>query len=259
MSEIKTSRRNRHAAPIGIVFILLCIIGICTVFSWCYNATKYLADNTAQKTKYEAMLLPVVMFDPADFTDPTTCDNEFLLQSSLWASMLGENRSSYQYDEYNRLVIPASDVETMAAKLFGPNIKLEHKTIGDADNSYLYDEGTASYHVPVIAMSGFATPRVEKIEKRSDSLFVTVGYVPPTTLLSINYSSEGNAQENPSKYMLYEMREYNGEYYIYAVSNTDNGGNMHYTQNQDGSLAGSATDSMNAETASQSDVVNVNP
>ena len=99
MSTEKTHARNRYAAPIGLVFILLCLIGLATVFMWCYNLTRDLADNTAQKTKFEQMLLPVVMFDPPDFSDPTTCDNEFLLQSSLWACMLGERRGSYEYDE----------------------------------------------------------------------------------------------------------------------------------------------------------------
>lgn len=223
MSETATSRRNRHAAPIGIIFIILCIIGVCTVFKWCYNATKYLADNTAQKMKYEQMLLPVVMFDPANFTDPATCDNEFLLQSSLWACMLGAERDTYEYDEYDRLLIPSTDVDAMARKIFGPDVKLEHMTIGDMENSYLYDDTISSYHVPIIAMSGFATPRVDTIVKSGDSLMVTVGYVPPTTVLSIDFSSSGTQEEEPSKYMLFELHENNGEYYIYAISSIDSG------------------------------------
>ena len=138
MSTEKTNARNRHAAPIGLVFIVLCVIGLCTVFNWCYGLTRNLADNTAQKTKYEQMLLPVVMFDPPDFTDPATCDNEFLLQSSLWACMLGERRGSYEFDEYGRMVIPAADVDAQAVSLFGQNIKLEHMTIGDMENAYKY-------------------------------------------------------------------------------------------------------------------------
>ena len=153
MSTEKTNARNRHAAPIGLVFIVLCVIGLCTVFNWCYGLTRNLADNTAQKTKYEQMLLPVVMFDPPDFTDPATCDNEFLLQSSLWACMLGERRGSYEFDEYGRMVIPAADVDAQAVSLFGPNIKLEHMTIGDMENAYQYDSDIASYHVPIIAMT----------------------------------------------------------------------------------------------------------
>ena len=142
MSTEKTNARNRHTAPIGLVFIVLCVIGLYTVFTWCFDLTRNLADNTAQKTRFEQMLLPVVMFDPPDFTDPASCDNEFLLQSSLWACMLGDRRGSYQFDEYDRMVIPATDVESQAVVLFGPDVKLEHKTIGDMENAYSMTAGS---------------------------------------------------------------------------------------------------------------------
>ena len=47
MSTEKTNARNRHTAPIGLVFIVLCVIGLYTVFNWCYGLTRNLADNTA--------------------------------------------------------------------------------------------------------------------------------------------------------------------------------------------------------------------
>lgn len=219
MTDERNSRSNHRVTAIGFVFVILCVIGIITVFQWCYRLTGNLADNTAQKTRFEKMLLPVVMFDPADFTDPATCDNEFLLQSSLWACMLGEYRGTYEYDEYDRLIIPVSDVDAEAAALFGSGITLEHKTVGDLDNAYLYDEEIASYHVPIIAMTGFATPKVEKIAAVGENIYhLTVGYVPPTTLLSIDYDSEGNMEEAPSKYMLYELHKNGNSYTIYAIS-----------------------------------------
>lgn len=218
MSTEKTNARNRHTAPIGLVFIVLCVIGLYTVFTLCFDLTRNLADNTAQKTRFEQMLLPVVMFDPPDFTDPASCDNEFLLQSSLWACMLGDRRGSYQFDEYDRMVIPATDVESQAVVLFGPDVKLEHKTIGDMENAYQYDSEIASYHVPIIAMTGFATPRVEKITMKQDGCQLIIGYVPPTTVLSINYDSSGDLEEEPSKYMLYELRKADKTFYLYAVS-----------------------------------------
>lgn len=230
MSAEKKTLRHHHAAPVGLIFIILCVIGLITVFGWCYDLTRNLADNTAQKTRYERMLLPVVMFDPADFTDPKTCDNEFLLQSSLWACMLGEDRDMYQFDEYDRLIIPASDVDIQATELFGPNVKLKHLTIGDMDNAYYYDEDTSSYHVPIIAMSGFATPRVDDISVREGICKLTVGYVPPTTVLSIDYDSEGNLEEKPSKFMLYELHKNNGEYYLYSVTGLNTSGNLQGTE-----------------------------
>ena len=67
-------------------------------------------------------------------------------------------------------------------------------------------------------MTGFATPRVEKIAMKQDSCQLTVGYVPPTTVLSINYDSKGNLEESPSKYMLYELRKNGKDFYLYSIS-----------------------------------------
>ena len=110
------------------------------------------------------------------------------------------------------------DVDAQAVSLFGQNIKLEHMTIGDMENAYQYDSDIASYHVPIIAMTGFATPSVEKIVMKQDSCQLTVGYVPPTTVLSINYDSKGNLEETPSKYMLYELRKNGKDFYLYSVT-----------------------------------------
>ena len=66
-------------------------------------------------------------------------------------------------------------------------------------------------------MTGFATPSVEKIAMKQDSCQLTVGYVPPTTVLSINYDSKGNLEETPSKYMLYELRKNGKDFYLYSV------------------------------------------
>ena len=69
-----------------------------------------------------------------------------------------------------------------------------------------------------VAMTGFATPSVEKIVMKQDSCQLTVGYVPPTTVLSINYDSKGNLEETPSKYMLYELRKNGKDFYLYSVT-----------------------------------------
>ena len=81
-----------------------------------------------------------------------------------------------------------------------------------AANHFTASGIVTSYHVPIIAMTGFATPRVEKITAKQDSCELTVGYVPPTTVLSINYDSKGNLEESPSKYMLYELRKNGKEF-----------------------------------------------
>jgi len=212
-----TGRRNHYAAPIGGVFIILCLVGFFTVASFCLNTTKNLLDNSARKKEYERMLLPVVIFDPVPFENPVNIENASLLQYSIWSTAMGEKRSQYEYDDAGMMIIPASDVDVAAQQLFGPDVRLEHRSFGDLQDSYLYEEEIRSYHVPIITVTGFATPRVEEINKMSgDTIELKMGYLPPSTILDLDENGNlGNPE--PEKYMIYELHKNRSGWYLYAV------------------------------------------
>lgn len=213
----RTGRRNRYAAPIGGVFIILCLVGFFTVASFCLNTTKSLLDNSARKKEFERMLLPVVIFDPVPFENPVNIDNASLLQYSIWSTAMGEKRSQYEYDDAGMMIIPASDIDVAAQQLFGPDVRLEHRSFGDLQDSYLYEEAIRSYHVPIITVTGFATPRVEEINKTSgDTIELRMGYVPPSTILDLDESGNLGDPE-PEKYMIYELRRNRSGWYLYAI------------------------------------------
>ena len=90
----------------------------------------------------------LLMLDPAAFEDPNQLDREVILKSALWATLL-ENRTKYNYDENGMLLVPASDLDVAAKKLYGSKVSLEHKTFSEGyDFFYLYDEETNRYSVP---------------------------------------------------------------------------------------------------------------
>ena len=222
----RAGRRNRYAAPIGGVFIILCLVGFFTVASFCLNTTKSLLDNSARKKEFERMLLPVVIFDPVPFENPVNIDNASLLQYSIWSTAMGEKRSQYEYDDADMMIIPASDIDVAAQQLFGPDVKLEHRSFGDLQDSYLYDEEIRSYHVPIITITGFATPRVEEINKISgDTVELRMGYVPPSTILDLD--EDGNlGNPEPEKYMIYEMHKNRNGWYLYAIKDLPGNGQL---------------------------------
>lgn len=220
----RSGRRNRYAAPIGGVFIILCFVGFFTVASFCLRTTKSLLDNSRKKQEYETMLLPVVIFDPVPFENPVNIDNASLLQYCIWATAMGDKRDQYEYDDNNMVIIPASDIDVTAQRLFGPDVKLDHRSFGDLENSYLYEEEIRSYHVPIITMTGFATPKVEEINKTSaDVIELKMGYVPPSTILDLD--AQGNLQDpEPQKYMIYELHRARSGWYLYAVKDLPGAG-----------------------------------
>ncbi|MEG1686560.1 MAG: hypothetical protein RR276_01620 [Angelakisella sp.] len=225
IGEKKSGRASRYAAPIGGIFVVLCTIGFFSLIGGCFTFTRNLLDNSNTKRNYDSMLLPVVMFDPPPFENPTTLRTVDLLMYSLWSAALGENRDVYEYDDNMALVIPASDVEMAAFQLFGPEVELTHDTFGDYTITYYYDTTTKSYHVPVNALTGFYTPLVEEIYKKGDVMQLKVGYIPPATAMTIDLTGSGERKQTPDKYMIYELKKGKKEYYLYAIRDLNEGGN----------------------------------
>lgn len=232
ISTVKASRRHRAAAPIAIVLVILCLIGLFTVLRVCFNLTKRIVDNTAQKSAYERMLMPLVMFDPVPFEDPVNYDGDSMLQSSVWAVLMDKDRT-LQYDDNLQIVVPASDVDVKCQQLFGPDVKLTHQSFGDYETNFYYDSDTKSYLIPVVTISGFYTPRVDEISKSGDEITLRVGYIPPSSIQNISFSGEEKKEEEPTKYMDYVLhKSASGNWYVYAIrypadyveQNTENGG-----------------------------------
>lgn len=225
MEQTKTpsGRRRKQAAPIGMIFILLAVIGLAAVLIFSIKLTKDFIDNADQKTKFESLILPVLMFDPVPFENANDLEPLVLLQSSMWSALLGEKRGDYPYDELKLLLVPASDLDVAAAKLFGPDVELEHQSFGNYETSFIYDEETQTYHVPAVAQMGTYSPRIETITKKGDTIQLRVGYIPPTTLWTVEQENEGGEQQ-PDKTMLYVLTKNKRDYYISAIRDVEGAG-----------------------------------
>lgn len=212
-------RHNKYALPLGGVFLVLAIVGLISVAGFCIRLTNQIMDNTKEKTKFEDYLLSVVMFDPVEFDSPEQADPLFLLQSSMWAALL-DNPDKYTYDESAMLVVPASDLDVYAAKLYGAGVKLQHQTIEGFEASYPYDAQTKTYGVPVMGQTSQYTPKVTKIVKKGDLYTLTVGYIPPGTLWE---TAVGGAkyEPEPDKYMIYQLKKVKDDYNVIAIKSLD--------------------------------------
>ena len=218
-------RRRKGAAPLGAIFILLAGIGLAAVLAVTVGLTYRYVNNSAQKTEFQEMIRPVMMFDPVPFENPEDLEPATLLQASMWSALLGEKRGSYQYDEMKMLVVPVSDLDVNAAALFGPEVKLQHQTFGNYDTTFVYDEETQTYRVPVVAQTGNYTPRIEKITQQGDELLLMVGYIPPDTLWTAEQALREDGEAQPDKYMVYVMEKNDkGDYFLSAIRDTANAG-----------------------------------
>lgn len=216
--EAMQYRRNKYAAPVGGLWLVIGAIGVVAIIVFCIQFTMSMLDTSTEKQKFEKVILPVVMFDPVPFEKATDMDPLVLLQSSLWSTLLGEKRDSYAFDALGYLVVPASDVDVTCARLFGQEVKLEHQTFSDFgyETTYAYNETEKAYHIPVTGQTGLYTPSVEQVVKKGDVFILTVGYIPPANAWTQGKAGETNGPK-PDKRMLYELTKVKDHYQLTAI------------------------------------------
>lgn len=210
---IKKKRSHQYVAAIGAALIVLAIVGAISVISLGVRFVGRILDNTDQKEAFEWKIYPILMLDPATFDDPSKLDEVFLLKTAMWSTLL-ENRSIYTYDENGMLLVPASDLDVAAKKLYGDAVTLVHQTyVEEYEYYYIYDPDTNTYSVPISSQTAGYTPKVAKIMKNGDIYTLIVGYVEPTTLW--NVSEHGASTESvPSKYLYYDLQKVKGGNFI---------------------------------------------
>jgi hypothetical protein len=212
------SKRKRYAAPVGGLFAALALIGLVVLIVASVELTNRALDNTGERRKIEEIIRPLVMFDPPPFERATDIDDEQLLLYSMWAALMA---TDYLFDENQELTVPASDLGKQARNLFGPDVTLIHKTFGEFEYSFYYDEARDVYIVPTNVLLYTYSPLVETIEQEGDLFNVRVGYVPPTGATPLNVRQFDNPQ--PEKYMIYVVRRVGETYQIVAVRDVAEG------------------------------------
>lgn len=219
-TQQRAGRRRRVAGPLGAALFVFALIGLAAVVFWVTNLVGNLFDNTAQRSQYEAFLGPVVMTNPVPFSRVENVEQTVIQQSSLWAALMSENRATYAYDETGLLLVPASDVDVAAVRLFGPTVSIMHQSFDDNDASYLYDPEIAAYRVPSINKAAYQ-PKVEEIVKNGDSIELRVGYMAPGNIWTTDPSNE-NTEPVPEKYVIYVLTKWEQGYYISALRDVEN-------------------------------------
>ena len=132
---------------------VLAAVGLVTILSLLVGLVGNLIESTRKETEFERLIAPLVMLDPPSLDDPSQLSNQMLLQSSMWSVLLNTDTSQYAIDEYDRMTIPASDVDVQCAKLYGAQVHLEHMTFGGIESPFLYDAEGQRYYVPITGQS----------------------------------------------------------------------------------------------------------
>lgn len=164
------------------------------------------------------------MFDPPAFSSPSELDMQKLLLYSMWGTLADEKSLTYSRSEENQsLLVPASDLDASARKLFGDKITLQHTTFTDNETVYFYDEEIKKYEVPTYGFLYVYHPEILDVSKEkelsanSDNDFyqILVNYIPPDNAWNSVYS--GGIEQFSNKYMVYILEKADDGWHLASV------------------------------------------
>ncbi len=220
-NDKKRKGLNKFAFPLGLVIIVFAVIGVVFAVGAGIDGVKKLTDNSGKKLEYETMLIPVVMYDPNMFDDVSAANIDQLTVCAVWSVIKNEDiyPGRYETDDHGNIMIPAADVEKEFAKLFGTDIVPTHIGVKGNFDEFTFNEQSRCYLVTSAGTVPIYTPKVTEIDKTSNTVILTVGYLAGEAWAQ---DSAGNfIQPEPSKYVKITLRENDNGYYISAMQATD--------------------------------------
>ena len=218
------SSKSKLAFPIGIIVLILAVVGAVSTVKFAADSIKKMADNTADKQKYEQMLKPVVMFDPDPFDDLKQADVSQLLNSAVWSLLMsdeGTEKYPYSEGEVFGIIVPQEDIEKHFISLFGTEINIAsmHDSIDMSAYDITYDAALKSYILPITGIESAYTPKVYEIEEKGSSVILSVGYISNKAWVQV--ADDGYATPEPDKYMKITLRERSGGMYVASIQAVD--------------------------------------
>lgn len=187
----KGQRRGKYAyaAPLGMVISLLCVIGVVAVLFAGVTGIRRLADTTALQEEMYYYLEPVLVYTPEAFDNTNIAPQDAFLNAAAYKVMLaeqvrmlreGDESSVYSVDDNGRIGVPMEEIEKSYQALFGPDAKLEHRSIEGSNLEF--DESDGTYYVPFETASTANRAVIDYVKKRGGAYEVRVGYVPITDI-----------------------------------------------------------------------------
>lgn len=231
----RRKRRRRWAFPLGLAIIILAAIGAFNLLSAGIDGIKNMTDDSELKKEYEEFLAPIAANDPDTFDDLNQATMSQLIAASVQRLFQDADEgeySKYYFEKKNddgttsyAYAIPEVNVDIAFEELFGNELKPDHMSVEGGSIAFTYDDTAKKYIVPLGDMLQVYDLKVTNIDKKGDSIILTVGY------FSININADDwKADEEgkytaptPNKYMKITLRDRDAAipYYIAAIQASD--------------------------------------
>ena len=209
-------RPNRFYLIFAIFVIIMSIVGIVSTCIFVKDGISDIVNQTGLKNDIALFLYPVVSVDPPECDEVKELPSTIVVESAIWRIILTGDNSNYEKQYNTYMYVPAVDVEYSIRSIYGSSAVIQHQTVGGADASFVYNEETNSYLVPINPRYSAYSPRITEVSSVGELYTVKVDYIPPSAL-----AVEGIEFENPpTKTMVYTLSMSKNSMTIHSIKNT---------------------------------------
>lgn len=192
----------------GLFILVFSIIG---VIATCYKISDFIksrSDNSDQIAYFEDFIMPLVATDTPIFDGAASLNEDVIITTACWDIILNPS----VYYEYSGGIYSVSyiDIDRRITKLFGPGLNYTHKTVGDIEIEFEYDEESGMYSIPAYPRSPAYYPEITDIAEVENVLELTVSYKLPIT----NWIE---SVDNVEKTMIYTVVPSETDYNVTAI------------------------------------------
>ena len=195
-------------AIFGLLLIIFGVIGVIATGIKISEVVKDRNDNSEQIAYFEDFIMPLVASDAPIFDGASSLNEDVVIIAACWDIIF--NPSVYYEYESGGYNVSYLDIDRRITKLFGPGLSYTHKTVGDTQLTFEYDEETGMYFIPAFPRSPAYYCDITDITEVDGGLELTVRYKLPIT----NWIKSVDTVE---KTMLYTVKPSETDYNIVAI------------------------------------------
>lgn len=207
--EVKTISFAQAAQTVfGLFILVFSIIGVAATCFKIADFVKAKNDNSEQIAYFEDYLMPLVATDTPIFDGAASLNEDVIITAACWDIIL--NPSVYYEYTGGRYSVSYLDIDRRITKLFGPGLTYTHKTVGDIEISFEYNEETGMYTIPAYPRSPAYFSDITDITAVEGGYELTVSYKLPITKWI-------ESVDNVEKTMIYTVVPTDTDYNIVAI------------------------------------------
>lgn len=204
----RISLKQISSSLFGFFVLVFAIIGIVACSMYITDYIEQKNDDSELQAKLTALVSPLTAMDASTFKSVNTISEDVLLTAACWDIIINPS-SGYTVDN-GYYTVSYLEIDKRIAMLFGGNLAYTHKTVGDEELLFEYDEDMGMYSIPAHSKMPSYTASIVEYAPTADGFKIKVAYTLPIYEF-INCTSSAD------KIMLYTVTSTDSGYTIASL------------------------------------------